>query len=164
MTDPTTTTAGSDKIVISHATKVIRRRTVLDDVSLELPRGGIYGFSGINGSGKTMLFRAIAGLIHLTSGTIDVFGQRIGRDASFPTGLGLILENVGFWEEYTGFDNLRLLASIRGAIGEREDPRRTRARGPKPGRRTRVRRLQPGHEAAARSGAGRDGGTRAPRA
>ena len=112
MTDPTVSIAGTDKIVISHATKVIRRRTVLDDVSLELPRGGIYGFSGINGSGKTMLFRAIAGLIHLTSGTIDVFGQRIGRDASFPTGLGLILENVGFWEEYTGLDNLRLLASI----------------------------------------------------
>ena len=120
MTDPTISIAGTDKIVISHATKVIRRRTVLDDVSLELPRGGIYGFSGINGSGKTMLFRAIAGLIHLTSGTIDVFGQRIGRDASFPAGLGLILESVGFWEEYTGLDNLRLLASIRGAIGERE--------------------------------------------
>ncbi len=120
MTDPTITTAGTDKIVISHATKVIRRRTVLDDVSLELPRGGIYGFSGINGSGETMLFRVIAGLIHLTSGTIDVFGRRIGRDASFPAGLGLILESVGFWEEYTGIDNLRLLASIRGAIGERE--------------------------------------------
>ena len=82
MTDPTVSIAGTDKIVISHATKVIRRRTVLDDVSLELPRGGIYGFSGINGSGKTMLFRAIAGLIHLTSGTIDVFGRRIGRDAA----------------------------------------------------------------------------------
>lgn len=118
MTDPAISTTGANRIVISHATKVIRRRTVLDDVSLELPRGGIYGFSGVNGSGKTMLFRAVAGLIHLTSGTIDVFGRRIGRNASFPEGLGLILESVGFWEEYTGLDNLRLLAGIRGEIGD----------------------------------------------
>ena len=120
MTDHSTPTSSADKIVVSHAVKAIGRRTVLDDVSLELPRGGIYGFAGINGSGKTMLFRAICGLIHLTSGSIDVFGRRIGRDASFPEGIGLILENVGFWEEYTGLDNLRLLAGIRGVIGDDE--------------------------------------------
>lgn len=110
----------SDAIVIAGATKLIKGRCVLDNVSLTLPRGGVYGFSGINGSGKTMLFRAISGLIHLTSGTVDVFGQRVGSDVSFPANLGLILENVGFWEEHTGLDNLRLLASIRGVIGNAE--------------------------------------------
>lgn len=83
MTTPATTVT-SDFIAISHATKVIKGRAVLDDVSLELPRGGIYGFAGVNGSGKTMLFRAVSGLIHLTSGSVDVFGQVIGRDATFP--------------------------------------------------------------------------------
>ena len=110
----------SDAIVIVGATKLIKGRCVLDSVSLTLPRGGVYGFCGINGSGKTMLFRAVSGLIHLTSGTVDVFGRRVGSDVSFPPNLGLILENVGFWEEHTGLDNLRLLASIRGVIGDEE--------------------------------------------
>ena len=109
-----------DAIVVSHATKIIRGRTVLDDVTLSLPRGGIYGFSGINGSGKTMLFRAISGLIHLTSGEIDVFGQRIGDDVDFPRSLGLVLETTGFWDESTGMKNLLMLASIKAVVGKRE--------------------------------------------
>lgn len=109
-----------DSIVVSHATKVIRGRVVLDDVTFSLPRGGIYGFSGINGSGKTMLFRAISGLIHLTSGEVDVFGQRVGVDVDFPQGLGLVLESAGFLDEGTGLRNLMMLASIRGVVGERE--------------------------------------------
>ena len=63
-----------DDIVLSHATKVIKGRVVLDDVSLRVRRGGVYGFTGVNGSGKTMVFRAISGLIHLTSGEVEVFG------------------------------------------------------------------------------------------
>lgn len=110
----------SDAIVVSHATKLIKGRVVLDDVSLTLPRGGLYGFSGINGSGKTMLFRAISGLIHLTSGTVEVFGQRVGTDVDFPANLGLVLESVGFWDECTGMENLRLLASIRRVAGEQQ--------------------------------------------
>lgn len=110
----------SDAVVVRHAVKVLRKRTVLDDVSLSLDRGGIYGFSGINGSGKTMLFRAIAGLIHLTSGSIEVFGKRVGTDVDFPPRLGILLESTGFWDECTGFDNLMLLASIRGLVGESE--------------------------------------------
>lgn len=110
----------SDAVVVNHAVKVLKKRTVLDDVSLTLPRGGVYGFSGINGSGKTMLFRAIAGLIHLTSGTVEVFGRRIGVDVDFPSRLGIVLASTGFWDECTGLDNLRLLASIRGEVGEGE--------------------------------------------
>lgn len=109
-----------DSIVVSHATKVIRGRVVLDDVTFSLPRGGIYGFSGINGSGKTMLFRAISGLIHLTSGEVNAFGQRVGVDVDFPQGLGLVLESAGFLDEGTGLRNLMMLASIRGVVGERE--------------------------------------------
>ena len=65
----------ADIIRAADATKVIRGRTVLDHVTFDLERGGVYGFLGVNGSGKSMLFRAISGLIHLTSGTIEVFGE-----------------------------------------------------------------------------------------
>ena len=108
----------SDVIKIENATKVIKDRTVLDGISLELPRGGIYGFMGINGSGKTMLFRAVAGLIHLSSGTVNVFGSRIGKDCDFPPNLGLSLDSTGFWEDQSALWNLAFLASIRGEVGE----------------------------------------------
>lgn len=88
----------SDVIKIENATKVIKDRTVLDGISLELPRGGVCGFMGINGSGKTMLFRAVAGLIHLSSGSVSVFGRRIGKDCDFPPNLGLSLDSTGFWK------------------------------------------------------------------
>lgn len=107
----------NDLIKVDHVTKVIKGRTVLDDVSLELERGGTYGFSGVNGSGKTMLFRAIGGLIHLTSGSIEVFGQKIGSDMDFPSDMGIVLGSSGFMDEKTGRRNLEMLASIRGVIG-----------------------------------------------
>lgn len=109
--------AMNDLIKVDRATKVIKGRTVLDDVSLELRRGGIYGFSGVNGSGKTMLFRAISGLIHLTSGSVEVFGQRVGVDVDFPSDMGIVLGSSGFVDEKTGRRNLEMLASIRGVIG-----------------------------------------------
>ena len=107
----------NDLIKVDRATKVIKGRTVLDDVSLELRRGGIYGFSGVNGSGKTMLFRVISGLIHLTSGSVEVFGQRVGVDVDFPSDMGIVLGSSGFMDEKTGRRNLEMLASIRGVIG-----------------------------------------------
>lgn len=67
-----------------------------------------------------MLFRAISGLIHLTSGEIDVFGQKVGKDVDFPSNMGLCFESSGFWDEKSGLDNLIYLASIRGVIGRDE--------------------------------------------
>ena len=55
---------------LSHVTKKIKGVTVLDDISLSLSSGHIYGIKGKNGSGKTMLMRAIAGLIRLSDGSV----------------------------------------------------------------------------------------------
>lgn len=109
-----------DQIILKNATKQLKERTVLDNVNLTLDKGGIYGFFGSNGSGKTMLFRAICGLIHLTSGEISVFGKKIGDDISYPQNLGVIIESVGFWGEYTGFRNLKMLAMIQHKISDKE--------------------------------------------
>jgi len=107
-------------VEIYHLTKIIKGRTILDDITLELERGKIYGFFGRNASGKTMLFRAICGLIKPTRGEVRVFGKRIGVDVSFPESLGLIIENVGFWEQWTGFQNLKFLASIKNIITDED--------------------------------------------
>lgn len=113
-------------IVAEHASKSIKGRVVLNDISFTLESGGIYGFFGVNGSGKSMLFRAISGLIKLDSGTISVFGKRIGVDISFPEDMGLAL-GAWFWDDYSGFENLKMLASIRG-IASDEDVRLAIAR------------------------------------
>jgi len=107
-------------VEIYHLTKIIRGRTILNDITLELERGKIYGFFGRSGSGKTMLLRAICGLIKPTRGEVRVFGKRIGVDVSFPESLGLIIENVGFWEQWTGFQNLKFLASIKNIITDED--------------------------------------------
>ena len=107
------------QITVSDAAKTLKKRLVLNHINLELEEGGIYGFFGPNGSGKTMLFRAICGLIYLDSGSIDVFGQKVG-EKRFPKDLGLVIESVGFWNEFTGFENLKFLASIKQKIGDRE--------------------------------------------
>lgn len=109
-----------DKIIIKNATRDIKGVRVLDNINLELDRGGIYGFIGSNGSGKTMLFRAICGLIKLTEGEIEVFSKKIRQDVSFPESLGVIIESIGFWDEYTGFENLYLLSRIKKVIGKKE--------------------------------------------
>ena len=117
-----------DTISISHATKLIQKRVVLDDVSVELDRGGIYSFSGINGSGKSMLFKAIAGLVHLTSGSISVFGRTVGVDCSFPPDMGIVM-SAALWDEYTAVENLELIASIRGVISRKGTERALRRVG-----------------------------------
>lgn len=67
-----------------------------------------------------MLFRAVSGLIHPTEGSVKVFGKELGKEISFPESMGLIIENVGFWPYYTGFENLQVLASIRHIISDEE--------------------------------------------
>ena len=72
------------EIVVNHVTKTIKNITVIEDVSLTLTSGTIYGLRGVNGSGKTMLMRLIAGLIRPTEGTITIDGKVLGKDISFP--------------------------------------------------------------------------------
>jgi ABC-2 type transport system ATP-binding protein len=105
-----------EAIRLVNLNKVIRKHPILKDINLSLDKGKIYGFFGRNGSGKTMLFRAISGLIKPTSGEVYIFGKKLGSDISFPESLGIIIESVGFWPQFTGFENLKILASIKSKI------------------------------------------------
>lgn len=97
-------------IELKNVSKQINGKTVLSDVSLDIMQGQIYGFVGANGSGKTMLFRAIAGLMFPSEGTIKFLKTNVS--------MGVIIENPGFLLTYTGLDNLKLLASLRNIISE----------------------------------------------
>lgn len=84
-----------------------------------MERERIYGLRGKNGSGKTMLMRAICGLILPTEGYITINGDVLGKDISFPRSVGALIENPGFIANYSGYKNLEILASIQNKVGEK---------------------------------------------
>ena len=100
-------------------TKILKGRTVLDHVNLELETGKCYGFYGPNGCGKSMLFRAVAGLIHPTEGSVSVFGQVLGKDCSLTRDLVYHRKRRVLAVLYR-FENLKMLASIRNEITEND--------------------------------------------
>lgn len=108
------------KIKICDLSKNIKGNMVLENVSMELESGHVYGLQGKNGSGKTMLMRAICGLIYPSSGAINIDGKILGKDISFPPSIGVLIENPSFLGNYTAFENLRLLAAVKGEIGDTE--------------------------------------------
>ena len=97
------------KVEISHISKTLRGVKVLDDVSLTLEGGNIYGLMGENGSGKTMLMRTVCGLVRPDRGTVTFDGQ--DRKTAKPV-LGVMIENTALYPDLTGMENLGLFASI----------------------------------------------------
>lgn len=108
------------KIKLTDVSKDIKKTRVLDHINLEFESGKVYGLKGKNGSGKTMLMRMICGLIHATEGTVEIDGKILGKDMSFPESVGMLIENPAFINNYTGFKNLKVLASIQNKIGDKE--------------------------------------------
>lgn len=111
-------------ITIDKVSKDINGVCVLQDICMTANPGRVTGLSGINGSGKTMLMRAIAALIKPTEGTIEIDGKQLWRDIAFPNSIGVLIENPAFLDTYTGFKNLDMIASIRQRI-DREQIRET---------------------------------------
>lgn len=101
------------KIEIKDYVKRIKKNTILNHINYEFFSGNIYGLYGRNGSGKTMLLRAIAGLIYPTEGYIQIDGKRLHQDMDFPEDTGLIIENVELLPQFDAYTNLKLLANIR---------------------------------------------------
>lgn len=108
------------KLVVNNISKSIKGKSILDNVTLEMEQGRVYGFVGRNGSGKTMLFRALSGLMNVDSGEIIWNGNQLHKDFSVLPELGIMLENAGLYPNLTGLENLMYLASFRNKIGKSE--------------------------------------------
>lgn len=108
------------ELIANKICKEIRGKTVLSDIELCLRSGNIYGFVGRNGSGKTMLFRALSGLMTVDSGEITLEGKKLHKDFSVLPSLGIVLENAGLFPGMTGMQNLTYLAELRHRIGTEE--------------------------------------------
>lgn len=105
---------------LTNVTKKINDETVLNDINLKIDQGKIIGFVGTNGSGKTMLFRAILGLIKISSGQVILKGQEVGLNTERQVNVGAIIETPGFIKSYTALKNLQYLASIKNIVGKDE--------------------------------------------
>lgn len=101
-------------VQVNNVTKQFKETTALKQVTVSFKKGKIYGIIGRNGSGKTVLFKCICGLLAVTEGEISVLGQNIGDGLRVPKGVGAVIETPGFLPNTSGYRNLYYLASLSG--------------------------------------------------
>ena len=94
-------------VVLENVSKSFKDKTVLQKTDLTIESGKITGFIGRNGSGKTVLFKLICGLMLPTTGTVTVDGVQIGKDRDFAPDAGVLIETPSFISYESGLRNLR---------------------------------------------------------
>lgn len=100
---------------IENLTKVIRKKTLVDNISMTVNSGEIVGFLGPNGAGKTTTIKMIVGLFSITSGTISVCGHDVRTDfEGAMQNVGAIIENPDLYKRLTGRQNLEYFANMYG--------------------------------------------------
>ena len=106
------------EIIIENLSKTIKNNKILDNVNLTFESGHVYRLVGRNGSGKTMLLRAICGLIFPDSGKVIIDGKQLHKDISFPESCGIIIENTDLLPNFSAFDNLKMLSEIKNTAND----------------------------------------------
>lgn len=100
-------------IQIKDVCKAFDQRQVLNNISLSVEEGEIFGWLGPSGAGKTTLIKMLIGLLSATSGNIAILGKELDKkiDESFPS-FGMVLDNDGLYDRLNCYDNLELYARI----------------------------------------------------
>ena len=104
-----------NELEVQGLCKTLKKTAVLNDINIELKGGTITGIVGENGSGKSMLFRLLSGLVKPTEGEVLYNGEPL--QVAEPN-IGLVMDDVSMYPELTGRKNLELLAEIRHKIGK----------------------------------------------
>ena len=107
-----------DYIRLKDVYKTMKGTQVLKGVTLTVEQGDIVGIRGINGSGKTMVLRAIAGLIRV-DGSVEIGGKKM-EPGECPKDIGVLVEMPGFLPEFTGKKNLQLLGMLQEGVTEED--------------------------------------------
>ncbi|TAN24828.1 MAG: ATP-binding cassette domain-containing protein [Actinomycetota bacterium] len=116
--------AGSLAIATKGLTKALGGANVVENVSLEVPTGSIYGFLGPNGSGKTTTIRMILGLVAPDAGEVEILGASEPRDRQLKLSrVGAVVEGPGFYPYLNGFNNLKRFAQVAYPAQRRSNPR-----------------------------------------
>lgn len=104
------------EIIVDHVSLQFKKAKLLSDIDLSLHSGKVYGLRGRNGSGKTVLMKCICGFMRPTEGKVIVNGKVLHKDMDFLPSAGIIIEEPGFFPNYSGFKNLKILAGIQNRI------------------------------------------------
>ena len=107
-----------DYIRLKDVYKTMKGTQVLKGVNLMVEQGDIVGIRGINGSGKTMVLRAIAGLIRV-DGSVEIGGKKM-EPGECPKDIGVLVEMPGFLPEFTGKKNLQLLGMLQEGVTQED--------------------------------------------
>src|SRR6266571_2628850 len=99
-------------VVIQNVTKTFGKHTAVDDLSLQVPAGTVYGFIGPNGSGKTTTLRMIMRILHPDRGSIRVLGEELLGAAN--DRVGYLPEERGLYKQMKVRDILRFYAELKG--------------------------------------------------
>lgn len=105
-------------IEVDNLSKAFGRQTVLENVSASFAKGLIHGVIGRNGSGKSVFFKCILGLMPFDQGEIRVRSLRVGKDIDVPKDVGMLIEAPGFLPNYSAYANLRILARVSKKAGK----------------------------------------------
>ncbi|MBZ9633541.1 ABC transporter ATP-binding protein [Clostridium sp. FP1] len=109
----------NEVLKIEKLKKVIGKRTIVSDVSIELKKGEIFGFLGPNGAGKSTTIKMIVGMSKITEGNIYVGGCSVKEDfKGAMRNIGCIVENPDMYNYMSGMDNLKMFAKIYKGVDE----------------------------------------------
>ena len=104
---------------IDHLTKTYGEKKAVDDLSLHIQAGEIYGFIGHNGAGKTTTLKSVAGILQFDAGEITVCGKSIRtQPIECKRDMAYIPDNPDLYEYMTGIKYLNFIADIFGVSAE----------------------------------------------
>ena len=108
---------------IDHLTKTYGAKKAVDDMSLHILPGEIYGFIGHNGAGKTTTLKCVAGILHFDTGEITIDGSSIRKDpVKCKSALAYIPDNPDLYDFMSGIQYLNFVADIFGVpVSERQE-------------------------------------------
>lgn len=106
-------------IEINQLTKRYKDFLAVDNITLSIEEGELYGILGPNGAGKSTTINIICGLINLSFGEVKILGQDIKRNhKNIKENIGLIPQEIAIYYEYTAYENVKFFGSLYGLKGK----------------------------------------------
>ncbi|GMA56101.1 ABC-2 type transport system ATP-binding protein [Alicyclobacillus sacchari] len=107
-------------IALRGLTKRIGQKAIVDNLTLDVPSGEVFGLLGPNGAGKTTTIRMMVGLVRMSAGTVEIAGHDIVRDyGQAIRQVGAIVENPEMYKYLSGYQNLQQFARMTPGIETR---------------------------------------------
>ncbi|WP_142413899.1 ABC transporter ATP-binding protein [Hathewaya massiliensis] len=110
-----------NSIEIIGVSKEVNKKRIIDNVSLKVKKGEVFGFLGPNGAGKTTLIRIIVGLISMTEGNVVINGKSIKDEfeEAIKT-VGALVESPALYTHLSGYNNLKIFSNMHDNITEKD--------------------------------------------